>query len=121
MTRLGIAQGWGARAALVAGGAVLVVGPALVATGRVLDAFAFGDTTASALGVNVAAVRWAMPPLRGRRPTGHGGCGTQLSTAPVQSRRTPLFPSLPGLLGSLGSSVPSATRRARGPVVSGSR
>jgi iron complex transport system permease protein len=45
---------------LVAGGAVLVVGTAVAVAGRVLDAFAFGDTAASALGVHVAAVRWAM-------------------------------------------------------------
>ena len=44
----------------VAGAAVLVVGTALAVAGRVLDAFAFGDTAAAALGVNVAAIRWAM-------------------------------------------------------------
>jgi iron complex transport system permease protein len=45
---------------LVAGGAVLVIGPALAAAGSLLDAFAFGDTAASALGIHVAAVRWTM-------------------------------------------------------------
>lgn len=44
----------------VAGVAVLVIGTALVASARVLDAFAFGDTAASALGINVAAARWTM-------------------------------------------------------------
>ena len=45
---------------LVAGGAVLVIGTALVAGASVLDAFAFGDTAASALGIHVAAARWTM-------------------------------------------------------------
>lgn len=44
----------------VAGGAVLVIGTALGAGASVLDAFAFGDTAASALGVHVAAARWTM-------------------------------------------------------------
>ncbi|MCW2698472.1 MAG: iron chelate uptake transporter family permease subunit [Blastococcus sp.] len=43
---------------LVAGSAVLVIGIALASAGRVLDAFAFGDTAAAALGVHVVAVRW---------------------------------------------------------------
>jgi iron complex transport system permease protein len=45
---------------LVAGGAVLVIGTALASAGRVLDAFAFGDTAASALGINVVAARWLL-------------------------------------------------------------
>jgi iron complex transport system permease protein len=75
---------------LVAGGAVLVVGTALVATGRVLDAFAFGDTTASALGINVAAVRWAML------------SGVALLTAALVS--------VSGSIGFIGLVLPNATR-----------
>lgn len=41
----------------LAGGALLVVGIPLLATGRTLDAFAFGDTAASALGVHVGRTR----------------------------------------------------------------
>lgn len=40
--------------------ALVVIGVPLVAGGRVLDAFAFGDSAASALGVNVAGVRWGL-------------------------------------------------------------
>ncbi|MCK0117103.1 iron chelate uptake ABC transporter family permease subunit [Isoptericola sp. S6320L] len=44
----------------VAGGAVLVIGTLLASTGSVLDAFTFGDTSAAALGVPVARVRWGL-------------------------------------------------------------
>ena len=44
----------------VAGGAVLVLGTALAATGSLLDAFTFGDTAAAALGVPVQRVRWTL-------------------------------------------------------------
>ena len=44
----------------VAGGATLVLGTLLASTGSVLDAFTFGDTAASALGVDVARVRWTL-------------------------------------------------------------
>lgn len=47
-------------AVAIAGVAVIVVGIPLVLSGRVLDAFAFGDTTAASLGVPVAGVRWAL-------------------------------------------------------------
>jgi iron complex transport system permease protein len=46
---------WGS--ATLAGAALLVVGLPLLATGRTLDAFAFGDAAASALGVHVARSR----------------------------------------------------------------
>ncbi len=49
---------WGTVA--IAGTAVLVVGVPVMFSGRLLDAFAFGDTTAAALGVNVAATRWTL-------------------------------------------------------------
>ncbi|PZR55540.1 iron ABC transporter permease [Xylanimonas oleitrophica] len=44
----------------IAGGAVLVLGTALACTGSLLDAFTFGDTAASALGVPVQRVRWTL-------------------------------------------------------------
>lgn len=45
---------------LIAGTAVLLVGTALGTAGGTLDAFAFGDTAAAALGIHVTAVRWTM-------------------------------------------------------------
>lgn len=44
----------------IAGTAVLVLGTVLVVHGRTLDAFAFGDTAAAALGVAVARTRWTL-------------------------------------------------------------
>lgn len=44
----------------IAGGALLVLGTVLAATGSLLDAFTFGDTAASALGVSVHRARWAL-------------------------------------------------------------
>jgi len=46
---------WGSVA--LAGGALVLVGLPLLASGRTLDAFAFGDAAASALGVHVARTR----------------------------------------------------------------
>ena len=40
--------------------AVVAIGIPLMVGGRVLDAFAFGDTSAAALGVSVASTRWSM-------------------------------------------------------------
>lgn len=40
--------------------ALVVVGVPIVASARLLDAFAFGDSAAAALGVKVGAVRWSM-------------------------------------------------------------
>ncbi len=45
---------------LVAGAALAVVGTALASAGGTLDAFAFGDTSAAALGVDVRRTRWLM-------------------------------------------------------------
>lgn len=45
---------------LIAGGALLVIGTALASAGGTLDAFAFGDTAAAALGVDVRRTRWVM-------------------------------------------------------------
>ena len=44
----------------IAGPAVVVLGTALVGSGATLDAFAFGDTAAAALGVDVGRTRWAL-------------------------------------------------------------
>lgn len=44
-------------AVVLAGGALLLVGVPLLTAGRTLDAFAFGDTAASALGVHVPRTR----------------------------------------------------------------
>jgi iron complex transport system permease protein len=42
----------------IAFAAILIAGVPIMLSGRVLDAFAFGDTSAAALGINVQAVRW---------------------------------------------------------------
>jgi iron complex transport system permease protein len=44
----------------ISGLALAIVGVPIMGTGRLLDAFAFGDTSASSLGVNVSLVRWLM-------------------------------------------------------------
>lgn len=44
----------------IAFGAILIAGVPIVIGGRVLDAFAFGDTTAASLGVNVTTTRWVL-------------------------------------------------------------
>ncbi len=44
----------------IAATAILVAGVPIMLSGRVLDAFAFGDTSATTLGVNVPATRWIM-------------------------------------------------------------
>jgi len=49
---------WPAVAIAFAG--LVVAGGVILATGRLLDAFAFGDVAAAALGVNVAATRWGL-------------------------------------------------------------
>lgn len=47
-------------AVAIAGIALLVIGVPLLFSGTVLDAFAFGDTAAAALGVPITAVRWTL-------------------------------------------------------------
>ena len=47
-------------AMLIAGGAIILIGIPIMATGRLLDSFAFGDTSAAALGINVQGTRWAL-------------------------------------------------------------
>ncbi|MET0591005.1 MAG: putative F420-0 ABC transporter permease subunit [Naasia sp.] len=47
-------------AAAIAIGALIVIGVPLLAGARTLDAFAFGDTAASALGIDVTLSRWLL-------------------------------------------------------------
>ncbi len=47
-------------AVAIAGVAIVVAGIPIMLFGRRLDAFAFGDTAAASLGINVAATRWGM-------------------------------------------------------------
>ena len=47
-------------AVAIAGVAILVAGIPIMFTGRLLDTFAFGDTSAAALGINVTRVRWTL-------------------------------------------------------------
>ncbi len=47
-------------AVAIAGGALLIVGLPLLFTGRVLDGFVLGDTTAASLGIPVQGVRWVL-------------------------------------------------------------
>ncbi len=44
----------------IAATGLVVAGGVILATGRLLDAFAFGDVAAAALGVNVSATRWGL-------------------------------------------------------------
>lgn len=44
----------------ISAGAVLLLGSVLATTGSLLDAFTFGDTAASALGVSVNRTRWGL-------------------------------------------------------------
>lgn len=44
----------------IAGITLVVVGVPIMATGRILDGFAFGDAAASSLGINVTQARWLL-------------------------------------------------------------
>lgn len=44
----------------IAGITLIVVGVPVMATGRILDGFAFGDAAASSLGINVTHTRWLL-------------------------------------------------------------
>ena len=46
--------------AAIAGVSLVVIGVLLAASGRSLDAFTFGDTSAASLGVNVTRMRWML-------------------------------------------------------------
>ncbi|WP_229841807.1 putative F420-0 ABC transporter permease subunit [Pseudolysinimonas yzui] len=82
-------------AVLIAGGAVLVVGIPLALTGRILDAFALGDTTAASLGIPVQGVRWTLL-----------GAGALLTGALV---------AVSGSIGFVGLVLPHAVRLLVGP------
>lgn len=57
---MGSLAGAGWPAVGIALGATAVLGTGLVAQGRTLDAFAFGDTAAAALGIDVGRTRWVL-------------------------------------------------------------
>lgn len=71
-------------------GACVVVGVPLLLSGRVLDAFAFGDTSAAALGIHVQRSRWML----------------LIATALL----TGAMVSVSGAIGFVGLVVPHATR-----------
>ncbi|HLU63573.1 MAG TPA: putative F420-0 ABC transporter permease subunit [Protaetiibacter sp.] len=79
----------------IAGIAMLVIGVPLMLTGRVLDAFAFGDRSAAALGVPVTGARWALL-----------GGGALLTGALV---------AVSGAIGFVGLVLPHAVRLLIGP------
>lgn len=82
-------------AVLIAGVAVLVLGIPLALTGRLLDAFALGDTTAASLGIPVQGVRWTLL-----------GAGALLTGALV---------AVSGSIGFVGLVLPHAVRLLVGP------
>ena len=82
-------------AVAIAGIAILVIGIPLMLTGRVLDGFAFGDTTAATLGIQVQGVRWALL-----------GATALLTGALV---------SVSGSIGFVGLVLPHAVRIVAGP------
>lgn len=75
--------------------ALIAIGVPIASSARLLDAFAFGDAAASALGVRVAAVRWSM-----------------LAAAAVL---TGVLVSMSGAIGFIGLVVPHAARLLVGP------
>lgn len=82
-------------AVAIAGIAMLVLGVPLVLTGRILDAFALGDTTAASLGMPVQGVRWTLL-----------GAGALLTGALV---------AVSGSIGFVGLVLPHAVRLLIGP------
>jgi iron complex transport system permease protein len=82
-------------AVAIAGIAMLVIGIPLALTGRILDAFALGDTTAASLGVPVQGVRWTLL-----------GAGALLTGALV---------AVSGSIGFVGLVLPHAVRLLVGP------
>jgi len=82
-------------AVAIAGIAMLVIGVPLAFTGRILDAFALGDTTASSLGIPVQGVRWTLL-----------GAGALLTGALV---------AVSGSIGFVGLVLPHAVRLLIGP------
>jgi iron complex transport system permease protein len=82
-------------AVLIAGGAVLVIGIPLALTGRVLDAFTLGDTTAASLGIPVQGVRWGL--------------------LAASALLTGALVSVSGSIGFIGLVIPHAVRLIAGP------
>ncbi|BDZ46317.1 putative F420-0 ABC transporter permease subunit [Naasia aerilata] len=76
-------------------GAIAIIGIPLMLVARILDAFAFGDTSAAALGVPVDAVRWVLL-----------GATALLTGAMV---------SVSGSIGFVGLVLPHAVRLLTGP------
>ena len=79
----------------IAGTAILVLGIPLALTGRLLDAFALGDTTAASVGIPVQGVRWTLL-----------GAGALLTGALV---------AVSGSIGFVGLVLPHAVRLVVGP------
>ncbi|MET0725950.1 MAG: putative F420-0 ABC transporter permease subunit [Leifsonia sp.] len=92
---LGSLAGAGWPAVAIAGGALLVIGLPLLTSASTLDAFAFGDTSAASLGVDVERTRWL---LLG---------GTALLTGALVS--------VSGAIGFIGLVLPHAVRLLTGP------
>jgi iron complex transport system permease protein len=82
-------------AVAIAGIAILVLGIPLALTGRILDSFALGDTSAASLGVPVQGARWVLL-----------GVGALLTGALV---------SVSGSIGFVGLVLPHAVRLVVGP------
>ena len=82
-------------AVAIAGIGLLVAGIPILLSGRLLDAFAFGDTSAASLGVNVSATRWGLL-----------GAAALLTGAMV---------SVSGAIGFIGLVLPHAVRLVTGP------
>ena len=74
---------------------MLLAGVPIILFGRVLDAFAFGDVTATSLGVNVGATRWA--------------------PADASALLTGAMVSVSGSIGFVGLILPHAVRLIVGP------
>ncbi len=83
----------------IAGIALVLFGGVLLGFGRSLDAFAFGDTAATALGVHVARIRWLLL-----------GLSALLTGALV---------SVSGAIGFVGLTVPHVVRMLLGPARAG--
>jgi iron complex transport system permease protein len=82
-------------AVAIAFAAILIAGIPIAIGGRVLDAFAFGDTTAASLGVNVTATRWVL--------------------LAASALLTGAMVSVSGAIGFVGLVLPHAVRLVSGP------
>lgn len=82
-------------AVAIAGIALVVAGIPIMLAGRLLDAFAFGDTSAASLGVNVSATRWGL--------------------LAASALLTGAMVSVSGAIGFVGLVLPHAVRLVTGP------